>query len=95
MTFFTALLLTKWRGTERNFPLDRGEAMTAVGMKTRSRGQGRAAGVGFESGPWLSMVDEGGFWGRLSVGPQLGEHRKLMLQYLGASPAQMRAGLVN
>ena len=61
MTFFTALLLTKWRGTERNFPLDRGEAMTAVGMKTRSRGQGRAAGVGFESGPWLSMVDEGGF----------------------------------
>ena len=71
MTFFTALLLTKWRGTERNFPLDRGshdrgEAMTAVGMKTRSRGQGRAAGVGFESGLWLSMVDEGGFWGRLS-----------------------------
>ena len=63
--------------------------MTAVGMKTRSRGQGRAAGVGFESGPWLSMVDEGGFWGRLSVGPQLGAHRKVILQYLGAAPAQI------
>src|SRR5215813_973078 len=31
------------------------------GMKTRSRGQGRTAGVGFESGPWLSIIDEGGF----------------------------------
>jgi hypothetical protein len=29
-------------------------------MKTRPRGQGRAADVGFESGPWLSMIDEGG-----------------------------------
>jgi hypothetical protein len=31
------------------------------GMKTRSRGQGRTAGVGFESGPLLLMIDEGGF----------------------------------
>jgi hypothetical protein len=31
------------------------------GMKTRSRGQCRTAGVGLESGPWLSMIDKGGF----------------------------------
>jgi len=31
------------------------------GMKTRSRGQDRTAGVGFESGRWLSLIDEGGF----------------------------------
>jgi len=31
------------------------------GMKTRSRDQGRTAGVGFESGPLLLMIDEGGF----------------------------------
>ena len=31
------------------------------GMKTRSHGQGRTAGVGFESGPLLLMIDERGF----------------------------------
>ena len=30
------------------------------GIKTNSRGQCRTAGVGFETGPWLSMIDEGG-----------------------------------
>ena len=31
------------------------------GMKTRSRGQGRTAGVGFESGPLLPMICDGDF----------------------------------
>jgi hypothetical protein len=31
------------------------------GMNTRSRGQGRTAGVGFESGRLVVMIDEGGF----------------------------------
>jgi hypothetical protein len=31
------------------------------GMKTRSRGQGRTAGIGFESRPLLLMIDEGDF----------------------------------
>ena len=33
--------------------------------RARSHGRGRTAGVGFESGPLLSMIDEGGFRGRL------------------------------
>jgi hypothetical protein len=41
------------------------------GMKTRSRGHGRAAGVGFESESAAVDDDEGGCRGRLLAGSQL------------------------
>ena len=66
MSFEEAVVRSsKFAGIPGSYPVEpilgRAREWRLRGMKRRSRGRGGTAGVEFESGPRLSMIDDGGF----------------------------------